>query len=212
MDRSDLASDVRLRRLWIGCCAALAIALVHPSAAEGAELTVKWVLGNLDGGHLVAVTQDAELEGGSQVRMLVIPKSECYVYVLRVSQEGRVQRLLPKDPAHPLTVNEKYLYPNEGWHVLGEGPGRETFHLLASAAPLATLEGLLAQSASTPSEANDSKVTEEIKRLHKEARLKSSEATSMGGRVRGGAVLEELQGNLATAESLLIRSYTIDYR
>jgi hypothetical protein len=210
MSGSDLANVGRLRRTWIG--SALAVVLAYAGAAQGAELKVKWVLGSRTGEHLVAVTQDVELEGGSQLRLLVIPKTPCHVYFLRVGEDGHIQRLLPQDPTEPLTVNERYHYPSDGWHALGEGPGRETYHLLASVTPLKDLEELLARSASAPSEASDAKVAGEIKRLHREARLLSSKATSMGGRVRGSGALEELQGNEATAENVLARSYTIDYR
>lgn len=215
--KSSRAPDVRHGRVFLGCVVAVAWMLALPNVANAdPEVKLKWTLGHHDGEHLVAVTQDVEVAGGTQIWMLVIPESQCYVYVLRVDGEGRVHRLFPAlaELGKPPKAYQKLYIPKE-WLRLGNGPAPETIHLVASATPLESLEALIRQGDSASEEARtaiDPKVVEEIKRLHREARLKSSKAVSMGGGVRGSGGLDSLDGNEATAEGMLIRSYTIDYR
>lgn len=101
---------------------------------------------------LVAITSDTTLRTGDRLKILLSPKSNCFVYVIYHDTQGEVRLLFPYrmqqfDSDYKPSVIY-YIPPGDEWFELDERLGSETFYLLASSTRLVELEELMSKYAS----------------------------------------------------------------
>jgi hypothetical protein len=230
-----------MKRLWVGLLIMFMVvevgqcntATAQDRQKEGEGVRFKWAFGALKEGEgapqLVAINRDAALKAGDELKMLVELKEKCYAYVIYQGPQGEIRLLFPyelSDLEKGYQESKVYYVPKGGgWFELDSQVGQETFHLLASAERLITLEKLLkdyesAGSENKPFVAQD--LLEEIQQLRRTNRNLKAPAerpAQIVGRIRGSGEpgptnrpdIEPLAVEIS-AESFYSRTFTIDHK
>ncbi len=189
---------------------ALSAGPVSGSAAEreeGRDIAFQWAFGALqrmgNDQKLISVDRDMILKSGDQLKLLVVPKSECFVYVIHCNDSGEVKLLFPYNLDQfngDYKVDRGYYIPrgNE-WFELDKNIGRETFYLLASPHRLTALEDLIRWYETVDADRKPEAgkvVVGEIRKVEEESRQLASAAVErpvrLAGNVRG---IEKPRGN-----------------
>lgn len=228
-----------MKSIFVGSLIALMfLGIVHPDAAVSQdkgmeEVRFKWAFGALTGGdagpQLVAVNRDTTLETGNALKMLLELQEACFAYVIHQGPQGEINLLFPyalSDLDAGIQESTAYYIPKGGgWFELDDRVGKETFHLLASAERLKTLEKLLSDYESAGSEnkaAAARGILEEIQQLrrtHRNLKTAAERPVQIVGRIRGNSGsgstdrpdIEPLAVEIS-AESFYSRTFTIDHR
>ncbi|HOV87999.1 MAG TPA: DUF4384 domain-containing protein [Syntrophobacteraceae bacterium] len=181
--------------------------LLSPSFAHSQDQTVtfRWAFGTLiDEGltlRLEPIREDRSMKSGDHFKMMVEPRTRCFVYVIYHNSQGEMIRLFPYSleqfPAG-FELNKRYYIPQgERWFELDTHPGRETFYLLASARRLVELETLLKTYESADPEKKPDLTTQILAQirterlLHREFAESAERPVAIGGAIRG---IEKAQG------------------
>jgi len=200
---------------------------------EKPNVSFDWAFGALTGSgkdqKFVPITKDTALRSGDQLKLMVRPKSKCFVYVIYESPEGETSLEFPYEPGQFSTdykIGKAYFVPaGDGWFKLDGDVGRETFYLLASADRLTDLEALLERYGKVGAEGKRSvaeDVITEIRNVRKRYMTFTTFAErpiSIGGNVRGvGSQEPGKRPNLSliateiSALNFYGRTYTIDHK
>ena len=197
------------------------------------EVRFRWafgaVVGMEEGRKFEAITKDTALKTGDRLKMLVEVQSRCFVYVIHHNALDGVQMLFPyslQQFSGEFEVGQRYNIPEgDVWLELDASPGRETFHLLASAKRLTGLEELIAshESAEAPARPEIAvRILEEIrdlKRRNRDLAAPAERPVAIGGAIRGldksrmsgRPDLTVIAREIATA-GFHARSFTIDHQ
>jgi hypothetical protein len=145
-------------------CVGLAWPAVADDAAPGVSFT--WALAALRGqgldGTWVKITDDDsatasnDLQAGDKLKMMVEILNPCFVYVLRLDSEERLEVLFPSKLPHRMIDSDpgtRHFIPQEGWLKLGAASGEETFYVVAADQRLGDLERSLGEYETASSDA-----------------------------------------------------------
>ena len=165
----------------------------------------------------VSVKEDRQLKTGDQLKMFVILRKPCFVYVIHHGARGEIQRLFPYDIEQFTTdyeTSKTYeIPPDDGWFRLNEQTGLETFYLVASAQRLTDLEQLLATyTAAPPAEQPQvaTNILSELRNLLKQHRasVKPGRPVPIAGNMR---IPKGIEGVEITAPQFYIETFTIEH-
>jgi hypothetical protein len=173
--------------------------------AEGA-VGFQWAFGAIVGQgnerKLVPIDRDMVLKSGDELKMLLVPGSNCFIYLIHYDEQGALKLLFPYDLRQldaGLEVGRDYYIPEgKDWFALDRNTGRETFYLLASPVRLVALEQFLAgyEAAGETKKAEAAgQVIAEIRKVGKDSRQLASRGERpvvIGGNVRGIAKPQEV--------------------
>jgi hypothetical protein len=214
----------------------LASSCIPPDAgAQGVEKNVgfRWAFGAMTGQandrRLESVTQDRALKTGDQIKMLVEPQRQCFIYVIHHNSQDEVALLFPyslEQFERDYAVSGRYYIPRGStWYELDRNPGTEAFHVLASEQRLTELERLVGelQKADGPRKGELSKlVLAEIrnqKKQHRDLAAPAERPVNIGGAVRGfeksaagGYPDVSVLAQDVTANGFYARTFTIDHQ
>lgn len=171
------------------------------SAAEGeqGQISFRWAFGALVGAgndrSLTTVDRDMVLKSGDELKMLVVPQTQCFVYVIHHSDDGEMKMLFPYSLDQfdsDYELNQSYYIPRgDEWFALDKTVGRETFYLIASSQRLTDLEGLITSYESAGKE-NRPEVAKQVvaeiqkvKRQNRQLATAAERPVTIGGNVRG---------------------------
>ena len=196
-----------------------------PGIARGADdqeqVKFRWAFGALKQSgpeqKLEAIgSSPTTLKTGDQLKIMVEPETDCFVYVIHHNSQDAIKLLFPyslKQFSDDYQQQKKYYIPEtDRWFELDQHTGRETFYLLASAKRLDTLEKLLDQyeHADPPRKAEITKqVLDEIstlKKQHRELPAAAERPETIGGAVRG---FEKAQGMNRPDISVMAREISV---
>jgi hypothetical protein len=207
--------------------AALASSLPAVSA-EGADplVELRWALATSDAASKApsAVKKDTQLPTGSRLKFFLEPLSPCSVYLLLLDSQNEMQVLYHEKAkvaaATAQGSSPTYVPPGSQWFELEEGPGRETFFLLASAEPLPALETMIGKLASADAAMKKTlatQISDEIRRLQKAHRNFSrpvEKPVMIGGQTRSAGAPAASIDRLAveiSAERFYDKTITIEH-
>jgi hypothetical protein len=212
--------------LFLSAAALAAIASVPAGAAdagEAPEVRLRWALGALDaaGGKPTAIQRDTQLVPGTKLKLLVEPMSRGSVYLLLLDSSQGLNVLYRKTSTVSATAGgaPAYIPPGSQWFELEDGAGVDTFFLLASVEPLASLDALLDRHGAAEAAAKPAIVTaivEEVRRLnraHRDFARPVERPVMIGGQTRGstnGASIDQLAVEVE-AEQFYGKAITIDH-
>lgn len=178
-----------------------------PSFAPAQDETIsfRWAFGTLvDEGptlRLEPIRHDRSMKSGDHFKMMVEPRSRCFIYVIYHNSQGEMVMLFPYSLEQFPTgfePNRKYFIPQgERWFQLDWHPGRETFYLLASVHRLVEIENLLKTYESADPEKKPTITTQILaqirneRMLHREFAENAERPGAIGGTIRG---IEKAEG------------------
>ena len=205
---------------------------VEPSSGAAvqsakANIVFRWAFGARTGPaklrSLVSISGDTSLKTGDSLKMLLELKTKCYVYVLHEASNGEFNLLYPRRTNDFEKMSEtgklQFIPPGDGWFMLDQSVGPETFYLLASSERLAGLEQSLVRLENAVSSAVEpiaKAVRDEMKSVRKRFKTFATTAerpSTIGGAVRGGK--ERALGDIAVeiaANNFYSKTITIDHR
>jgi len=92
----------------------------------------------------VEITDGGVLHSGDMFRITFELQEDAYVYLISFDSQGNLSKLFPvKDAELPIKVkaNTTYSFPeNDGWLLLDNNTGHETFFLIASSEPTGNID------------------------------------------------------------------------
>ena len=200
---------------------------------EGEDIFFCWAFGAItgppDSRKLIAVKGDMILKTGDGLKMYVELRKKCFVYLIYHDSQGELHLLFPYDLEQYSTGSKmlkQYYIPKADWFELDEHTGHETFHLLASAWRLVSLERLIKNYGLTePAKKNEiaGQILDEIRRLrlqNRELKAFAERPVRIVGSFRGteaAAGKSSGQGvsSLAvevSAKTFYSKTFTIDHR
>jgi len=158
----------------------------------------------------VSVRHDTVMHSGDSLKMVVELTKPCYVYVIYQNPNGELKLLFPYSLtqfAKDYTVGKNYFIPQgQDWNTLDPTPGKEKFHILASAERLNDFEVAFTKyEAASSSRKNDmaKKVLAQIRTTKLQNKLYASAAErpiNIGGNVRGLITPEARQPDVTDVE------------
>ncbi len=113
-----------------------------------AKLALSYSLLLEEPGGAVATNFLREFHNRDGLRLRLRPGQDCHVYLVVAQGDGRFRILFPASPtpgANLLRRRQELVWPQQGWLRLDEHPGVDRIYLIASGAPVAELEELLAR-------------------------------------------------------------------
>jgi hypothetical protein len=215
---------------------AAGLALVAPfshAAQESPGIKVRWAFAALtmqgEDWQLQRLGADNVLKTGDLLKIMVEPRTPCFVYVLHCGPQSDCKLLYPSSVSAPEETGRpsgrQFVPPGEDWFELDSKRGQETFHLLASKERLRGLEqiyqryeqaprdGRLAMSEQLQAEIKD------LKRKHRELTSVAERPVAIGGAIRGveltaGAKKPDIAplANDLSASEFIARTFTIDHQ
>ena len=104
-------------------------------------------------GELVDLQQEKAIASGDQFQMQIVPRQDCYLYVLWIQSQGEPLLLHPStgDSAQgKVKARQEVVLPERGlWYKLDNQKGDEVLYVAASYEPIASIKGLLDQMSTT---------------------------------------------------------------
>lgn len=184
--------------------------------APAKDVRFRWAFGALTGPStartLVRVTDEMTLRSGDELKMLVSPVSQCFVYVLHEDPRGELTVLFPAEsgtfpPGYGAGARQM-IPPGDQWLMLDDTTGIERIYLVASPARLSRLETLLQQKARA-------EIIGELASLRKQHTSTDwvERPVMIGGQVRGSkrpditSIATEI-----SAKAFFSRVFVIDHR
>lgn len=178
---------------------------------------------------LVPIGRGTPLQTGDRVKMLVLLKKPCFVYVFHHDSQGDVRMLFPynlQQFSSDYVTEKRYDVPQgNAWFELDEQVGSETFYLLASSKRLNELEDLVSQYASADN-AKQSELAPQIvqtirrvRKRHRNLTIVAERPTPIAGNFRALNQVEGTKqdldiGQLAvdiSADTFYSRTFTIEH-
>ena len=190
-----------------------------------------WAFGALVGTNktMVPITRDTVLKNGEEIKMMVKPTKDCYVYVVHQGSEGEIDLLFPYEIRQfqtDYTVDKNYYIPKgRNWSALDNNTGKEIFFLIASAERLLDLEVKLGNYFSADESKRQPLAVDIVSEIRNVRKHYSTYATiaekplTIGGNIRGTDKVEGARrpdvAALATqisAKNFYSKTITIDHQ
>jgi hypothetical protein len=208
---------------------------VAPAAIQqdDANIGFEWAFGVLrhtgKAPVLTPITRDTVLKTGDEIKMLVKPTKDCYVYLVYLDSQGELNLLFPYSIRQLQTdyiIGKPYYIPKgRTWMTMDQNTGKEIFFLVASTERLLSLEVKLGNYFSVdPSERKPlaEGVVSEIRGLRKQYSTFATIAEkpmTIGGNIRSTDTLKTVArrpdvADIATeisAKNFYSKTITIDH-
>ena len=176
--------------------------------------------------QLIPVVDNMVLQSGNLIKFYLGLEKEGYLYLFHEDSQGELTILFPKDSLKAKVLKNTSVYIPEGnsWIELDSHTGKETFHLLVSAARLERLENLYTHHVMLK-ERDDIKqsvesILNQIKSLKRETFGRQAEKPiRIAGKLRGNSPsdslipqeLSELASEITTSGTY-VKSVAIDHK
>jgi hypothetical protein len=177
----------------------------------------------------VPITRDTTLKSGDEIKMMVKPTKECYVYVIYYGSQGELSLLFPYTIRQLQTdyIVDKpyYIPPARDWLKLDTVKGNEKFFVVASNTRILSLEAKLGNYFSVDPMKRQPLVEDIVSEIRGLRKQYASFATiaekpqSIGGNIRGTDTVEAARrpdvADIAIniqANNFYSKTFTIDHQ
>jgi hypothetical protein len=188
------------------------------------------IVGQGDKKKFVSITKDTIIRSGDEMKLCVEPMKPCFIYVISQSSNGEVNMLFPYTTTQftmDYKVDRNYYIPQgKGWFTVDKVPGKEVFHILASATRLESIEKSFMRYETGPKAEKATlaaQVINDIREVRKQFRSYATigeRPISIGGNVRGTAPAPNTArrpdvSDIAieiTANNFYVKTITLDHK
>ncbi len=235
---SRKTEKVNARGLVFALMLAGVLPLASPPAAradsEDDAVRFRWafvaMVGTGDRAVLEPIKNDRVLRTGDQFKMMLEPEQDCFLYVIYHNAQDGMKLLFPYTLDQFETNYERgrryYIPMGDAWFELDQHVGRETFHLLASADRLTTLEQYFVDYETADAVTRSDLIRmisheiQVLRKKHRELAAPAERPVAIGGAVRGIEArpanepldIAAFSEEISSGSGVVVRTYNIDHR